>query len=241
MTQSVSAQLAAAFAIPEYVDENQRDVPSDPLGELPFPEPGFRLNQTPSWGTVITVRNYVLDVTYHDATGWLSVVWSVDVERPFAGMFKSLDPRNWNECSANVEVATDALATDPCPLYDPIVRNPGTSWSSHFWERLGVNGAPFCNQLYFIFSNPTAPPLIVTTFSDKDPAGNPTQLDGQIEFDRGWAAYGPAPWDSTGAWTRLRVVKYLKFTSGWVADLGVLLLRNWADEEVKSAVTCLIP
>ena len=228
------------MTLPEYVDVNQSDVPIDPLGELPFPEPGFRLNQTPSWGAVITVRNYVLDVTYHDATGWLSVVWSVDVERPFDGMFKSLDPRNWNVCSANVEVATDASANDPCPGSDPgQPKNAGATWSSHFWEKLGVNSAPFCNQLYFVFA--ASNPLIVTTFSDKDPAGNTTQLNGQIEFDRGWAAYGPAPWDPTGAWTRLRVVKYLKFTSGWVTDLGVLLLRNWADEEVKSAVACFIP
>jgi hypothetical protein len=240
ITQPMSTGLTTLLTIPDYTSLS--DVPQGPLDQLPCPEPGFRLLEQPNWDVFFPVQNYVLDITDHAATGWLSVIWSIDVERPFSDMLKSLDPRNWEICSTSVQVATEALKSDPCPLGDPgRPANEGTSWQNYFWEKLGVNGdqtLALCNQLYFTFN--VSAQAIITTFSDKDPAGNKTTLDPLIEFDRGWAAYGPAPWDGTGAWTRLRVVKYLKFTSGWVADLGVLLLRNWADDEVTSEVACII-
>jgi hypothetical protein len=230
--------------IPDYLSLS--DVPPGPLDQLPCPEPGFRLVEQPYWSAAFPVRNYVLDVTQHGATGWLSVVWSIDVQRPLSQMLNSLDPRNWNFCSNTVHIAAEVSSVQaPCPPTDT-TRPPteGTSWKNYFWEELGVNGdqtLALSNQLYFTFD--VSPRAIVTTlFSDQDPndPGKNTTLDGQIEFDRGWAAYGPAPWDRTGAWTRLRVVKYLKFTSGSTSDLAVLLLYNWAHEEVVSEVTCIL-
>lgn len=227
---------------PEYA--TPEDVPQAPLDQLPCPDLGFRMTeQPPDWNLVYPARNYVLDITHHTATGWLSVIWSIDVERPFSGMFQSLDPRNWDVCSASVQIATDAPRYAPPPVSDPgPPSNAGSAWSDYFWEKLGINGDPaleLWNQLYFTFN--VSAQAIVTTFSDIDPTGNTTVLDTLIEFDRGWAAYGPAPWDASGAWTRLRVVKYLKFTAAWATDLAVVLLHNWADDEARSEAACVIP
>ena len=228
------------LTIPDYTDLS--DVPTNVLDDLPCAEPGFRLIEQPNWSVFFPVRNLALDITHHAATGWLSVIWSIDVERPLSGMLKSLDPRNWELCSTNVQIATEALKNDPCPRTDPgRPPNEGSPWQNYFWEHLGVNGSAgldLCNQLYFTFN--VSAQAIVVTFSDRDPSGNPTQLDPLIEFDRGWAAYGPAPWDATGVWTRLRVVKYLKFTSSWAMDLAVVLLHNWALDEATSEVACVI-
>jgi hypothetical protein len=231
--------LPASLTMPDYTDPS--DLPQDPLDQLPCPEPGFRLLAQPDWEKVFDVRNYVLDITHHTATDWLSVIWSIDVQRPLSGMLKSLDPRNWDYCSSNVQIATEALRSDPCPLYDPgRPANEGASWQNYFWEKLGINGGNgngsvvLCNQLYFTFN--VSAQAVVTTFSDVDPGENTTQLDSLIEFDRGWGAYGPVPGDTT--WTRLRVVKYVKFKSEWATQLAVVLLHNWAFDEALAEVGC---
>jgi hypothetical protein len=219
------------------------EIPSDSLTTPPSVDPAFGLQESPVWSGVFPVRKRVLDITYHAATGWLSVVWSIDVQRPFAGMLKSLDPRNWDYCSAYVEVAAETGKDQLPPPVDPGgPGNAGSSWANYFWERLGTGFGGqqdvMVNQLYVTFN--VSPQMTGTTFSDTDPSHVKTKVDPNlIEFDRGWVVAGVVPADPS--WTRIRGVKHLKFNQSWLPGVAVPLLASWGTEEMNTGVACLVP
>lgn len=236
-----STPVAEPLTLPTFTDP--AEIPSDSLSTIPSLDPALGLQESPVWSGVFPVRKRVLDITYHAATGWLSVVWSIDVQRPFLGMLKSLDPRNWDYCSAYVEVAAETGKNAQAPHPDPgPPGSSGSSWANYFWEELGTGfggqQSILVNQLYVTFN--VAPQKTGTTFSDTDPSSDKTQVDPHfIEFDRGWVAAGVVLGDPT--WTRIQGVKHLKFTQSWIPGVAVPLLESWATEEMASGVACLVP
>jgi hypothetical protein len=232
-------KLVRGLQPPDFTDASQ--VPIDPLGEIPSIHPAFRVQEyVPNTGW-FDLQNHVCDIVSHSSTNSMSALWSIDVNRPFRSMLAVLDPRNWDHCSAYVEVATSQDGRPQCPLNDPgPPADSGSDWKDYFCERLGTgfsSGLTFGNRLYFTFTNQA--PGTITTFSDRDPAGNQTGLDPLIEFDRGWVAAGPAPDDPS--FTRIRGYKFLRFTQPWLRTVAVPLMESWISEEVRTGTACALP
>ena len=237
-TYSTKLVYATLGDKPEYTD--LRDVPDDPLGELANIHPGFRVKEYDTSTGLYELRNYVCDIVSHCATNAMSAIWSIDVNRPFRNMLSVLDARNWDHCSAFVELATAQGPNPACPVNDPgPPPNPGTDWKDYFCERIGLGAfggglLTVSNQLYFTFTDKGQ--LVITTFSDKDATGAATKLDTTIEYDRGWVAAGYAPPDP--GWTRIRGFKHLRFTLPYLRTVAVPLMEAWIREEVLTGTTC---